>query len=150
LFSRKDKGAAPASSADEIEIEHGVAFLGSLGVDNDAETDVVGEAAHRAALVHAIQTSDAADLDAARGRVSANFELETDGERVRVTLAVTPVGYLEDSAAREWFPRVQDLETRGAKVIMCSGVILWDPRLGDPRESDDVPVGVRLDLVDQS
>jgi hypothetical protein len=134
----------------DVAIEDGVVMLGSLGTDMDAETEVVGESKYRDTLLRMIDNALPKDVNLDSGRVSSIFELTADEYRLRVTCGLATVGYVEDVAAKVWLPRVRAWEADGATTIMCSGVIVWDPRLGDPRAVDSVPVGVRLDLVDQS
>jgi hypothetical protein len=127
----------------------GQVLLGSALADMDAETDVVGEAKYRDLLVRLIDLADeAGDVDDEDGRAVVPFSLEAGEYRLAVLCAGHPVGYVEDGAAAEWLPRVRDWQARGVEV-MCYGAILWDARLGDPRDDESVPVGCRLDLVDQ-
>ena len=151
LFSRKSAPAEPTQAAGpwDVEAEDGVVFLGSIGTDDDAETDVLGESQYRDTILRCIDFEVRSGTATDGGRVPHTFELSTDGDRVMVTSALSPVGYLDASVAPMWLPRVRAWETDGV-TVMCAGVILWNPRLGDPRDSVDVPVGVRLDLVDQS
>ena len=148
LFSRK---AAPAPSAsalldEEYFVSAGSVLLGSGGEDMDAETDVVGESEFRDVLARHVRVC-ADDRERKRGRVDAVFNLEMVGDRIAVILAIDTVGYVAPADAAEWLPRIRDWRSRDVDV-MCSGVILWNPKMGDPCESDDVPIGVRLDLVE--
>ena len=151
LFSRKSAPAvAPTQAAMpwDVEPEDGVVFLGSLGTDNDAETDVVGESQYRDTILKCIDFEVKSGTPTDGGRVSHTFELATDGDRVVVTSALSPVGYLDASVTPMWLPLVRAWEAQDV-TVMCAGVILWNPSLGDPWSLDAVPVGVRLDLVDQ-
>lgn len=150
LFSRK---AAPQPTASELLDEEyfvsdGGVLLGSGGDDMDAETDVVGESQYRDVLARHIRAC-ADERDMKRGRLDSTFTLDLEGNRISVVLAIDVIGYVEPTAAAEWLPRIRDWRSRDIEV-MCSGVILWNPKLGNPVESDDVPIGARLDLVDQT
>jgi hypothetical protein len=151
LFSRKAPPPAPTASElldEEYYVSDGGLLLGSGGDDMDAETDVVGESEFRHHLARWI-SSCADDRERKRGRMDAVFNLDIEGDRIAVILAIDTVGYVEPKAAAEWLPRVRDWRSRDVD-IMCSGVVLWNSKLGDPCESDDVPIGVRLDLVEQT
>lgn len=145
LFSRKAE--APTEVADYYETD-GMVLLGSAGEDMDAETAVVGESAYRADLLARVQYAEDDGEDVGSGRVSVPFTLEAGDYRVIVKCGNAQVGYVEDAAGAEWLPRVREWRARGL-TVMCSGVILWDATLGDPRADAAIPVGVRLDLVDQ-
>lgn len=148
LFSRKSEAPAEVLGLDFYESD-GMVLLGSAGEDMDAETAVVGESDYRDELLARVQYAEDQGEDVTQGRVSVPFTLEAGEYRVVVECGSGPVGYVEDGAGAVWLPRVREWRARGL-TVMCSGVILWDPTLGDPRVSEDVPVGVRLDLVDQS
>jgi hypothetical protein len=151
IFGRKGKDEQTSSPSGpwDVEPEEGVVFLGSIGTDNDAETDVQGEAQYRDTLLRCIRFEQERGESLERGRVEHTFELATDGDKVMVTSALSPVGYLDASVTPMWLPRVKAWEAQDV-TILCAGVVLWNPKLGNPLESDDVPIGVRLDLVDQS
>jgi hypothetical protein len=149
LFSRKEAAPAPVLGPDYFE-SNGEVMLGSGGLDMDAETDVVGEAEHRDLLVTLLGLADNsgnADWDA--GRAEIPISLDAEEYRLAVLCAGRPVGYVEDDAAAKWLPRVREWQARDVDVL-CTGFIVWDARRGDPRDDDSIPVGVRLDLVDQS
>ena len=149
LFSRKTQEPDRVVGEDYY-ISDGQVMLGSALADTDAETDVVGEAKHRDLLVRLIDLADNdGEVDDEDGRAVVPFSLEAGDYRLAVLCAGQPVGYVEDCAAATWLPRVREWQGRGLEV-MCFGAIVWDARLGDPRDDDSVPVGCRLDLVDQS
>jgi hypothetical protein len=148
LFSRKANAPTPVRGDDFYESD-GRVLLGSAGEDMDAETDVVGESQYRDNLLLYVTVAEREGEDLGAGRLDYAFQLRADGPRLVVHIGPHDLGYVEDSAADRWLERVREWQGRGL-TVMCAGVILWNPRLGDPRESEDVPVGVRLDLVDQS
>lgn len=125
----------------------GVVTVGSMGIDDDADADVVGELAFRDTLLAELDVADDEEVDA--GRLTVQCTLSPDGRRVAVFLAGDQVGYLGDTEEAEWGPRLRDWFANGVVKVNCSGVILWDQRLGDPRDDDSIPVGLRLDLQDQ-
>lgn len=136
-----------AITVDEQGRPQGDLLIGSLNGDGDAETDVVGESAFRDDLLFLLETAE--DYELAAGRVEQVFDLMPDGDRVVVLSGRDRVGFLRDEDAAVWAPRLRDWLAHGATSVACSGVVLWPQSKGDPREDDSIPVGVRLDLVDQ-
>lgn len=128
----------------------GPVWVGSGVTDGDLETEVVGESFYRDDIIRYLNTLPR--LQWKRGRCVEVFRLvaETDNAHdsnaVRVdTQTGMTVGYLARDVAPEWSAFIQ----RQDDIVECGGAFLWDREDKRPRISNDVPVGVRLDLVDQ-
>lgn len=140
---------------DERGRPQGSIQIGSLGLDDDYETEVVGESHYREALLGFLDDHELEDgWD--EGRVESSFDLVPEPSNphdrfaVRVQLSESGelVGYLPRGVAAAWQPRLVELMRGGVSEVWCSGVVMWRASTGDPREDDRIPVGVRLDLVE--
>ena len=125
------------------------------GTDGIYETDVRGEAPHRAHLVAALaRRKRGPGWDVGRVPVPAfaiplgyeqhnHFAVEIDGQRV---------GFIEDKWVKQW----GEMYTRSAAVVdrevayPCVAAICWKPSLGNPLKDETIPLGVRLDLEDRA
>jgi hypothetical protein len=135
LFSRKKSGPV---------------WVGSGVTDGDLETEVVGESFYRKDIIKYLNSLPRLRWPSGRCvevfRLVAEPDNPHDANAVRVdTQAGVTVGYLPREIAPEWSAFVQ----RQSDVVECGGAFMWNSTLGQPRPSNDVPVGVRLDLVDQ-
>lgn len=136
LFSRK-KSAGPV-------------WVGSGVTDGDLETEVVGESFYRSDIIKYLNSLPRLRWRSGRClevfRLVAEPDNPHDPNAVRVdTQTGVTVGYLPRGLAPEWSAFVQ----QQSDVVECGGAFMWDRKGAQPRPSNDVPVGVRLDLVDQ-
>lgn len=162
LFSRKARPTTEVANPlglGTVEVDDrgrlsGPVQIGSLGLDDDYETEVVGESNYRQALLDFLDDhEDEEGFD--EGRVESSFDLVPEPSnphdrmavRVQISESGELVGYLSRGLAAVWQPKLVELLQRGASEVWCSGVVMWRSRSGDPREDDRIPVGVRLDLV---
>lgn len=124
--------------------------VGSLGEDDDYETSVVGESFYRDEIIAWLERQD--HLDWKRGRRRDVFSLVREPDnahdphavRVATSDGVT-VGYLPADLAAEWSPRLAS----ESRPVRCVGAVMWDRKRARPTHRNRIPVGVRLDLVDQ-
>ena len=124
--------------------------VGSLGEDGDYETTVVGESFYRDEIIAWLERQD--HLDWQRGRRRDVFTLvrepdnahDPNAVRVATSDGVT-VGYLPADVAVSWSPRLAGED----RPVRCVGAVMWDRKRARPTHRNRIPVGVRLDLVDQ-
>ena len=124
--------------------------LGSLGEDRDYETSVVGESFHREEIIAWLEAQDYLDWKAGKRREVFLLVREPDNAHdpnaVRVTTSGgLTVGYLPAEVAAEWSARL----VGESRPVRCVGAVMWDPKRARPTHRNRIPVGVRLDLVDQ-
>lgn len=124
--------------------------LGSLGEDRDYETSVVGESFYRDDIISWLERQDHLDWKMGRRRDVFSLMREPDNVhdanaiRVATSDGVT-VGYLPADVAAEWSPRLVGED----RPVRCVGAVMWDRKRARPTHRNRIPVGVRLDLVDQ-
>lgn len=124
--------------------------LGSLGEDRDYETSVVGESFYRDDIIAWLERQDHLDWKMGRRRDVFSLVREPDNVhdanaiRVATSDGVT-VGYLPADVAAEWSPRLAGED----RPVRCVGAVMWDRKRARPTHRNRIPVGVRLDLVDQ-
>ena len=143
LFSRKAK-EPPGRQV----IVHAV---GTMGKDDDYESEVVGESKYRDAIVAALQPHRRSmAYKACRVPVRARLvPLGASGYfRVAVEVDGRQVGYVEDAWSKRYAQTYETLigVTTAEVRVECGAVIIW--RKGDPLTDPSIPLGVRLDLHD--
>ena len=124
--------------------------LGSLGEDRDYETSVVGESFYREGIISWLEAQDYLDWKAGKRREvfllvrEPDNAHDTNAVRVITSDGVT-VGYLPADEAASWSPRLAGED----RPVRCVGAVMWDRKRARPTHRNRIPVGVRLDLVDQ-
>lgn len=124
--------------------------LGSLGDDRDFETAVVGESFYRDDIISWLEAQEHVDWKRGRRRDVFFLVREPDNPHdpnaIRVaTYDGVTVGYLPADLAAEWSPRLADED----RPVRCVGAVGWDRKRARPTHRNRIPVGVRLDLLDQ-
>lgn len=145
LFSRKAK-EPPGRQV----IVH---TIGTMGADDDYESEVVGESKYRDAIAAALQPHRRS-MSYKAGRVPVRARLVPLGAtgyfRVAVEIDGRQVGYVEDAWSKRYAQTYETMigVTTAEVRLECGAVIIW--RSGDPLSDPAVPLGVRLDLHDDA
>ena len=143
LFSRK-----PKEPPGREVIVH---TIGTMGADEDYESEVVGESKYRDAIAAAL-APHRRSMAYKACRVPVRARLVPLGAagyfRVAVQIDGRQVGYVEDAWSKRYAQTYETLigVTTAEVRIECGAVVIW--RKGDPLADPSIPLGVRLDLHD--